>query len=71
MITMGDQRVGKYVIDGCNLEDKGPGHGPFSYWYYNKDFFRSRTSPAVIKMENNSSMNVESDKTKLLFKFAK
>ncbi len=56
MVTFGDQNIKNYVVDDCkisdNYSDKNKRFGPFSYWFFNNSFFRSKTRPSVISMES-------------------
>ncbi len=70
MVTLGNQRVKKYIVDGCEIlngfsDDRHI--GPFSFWFYDKNFYRSRTVPSLITMDN-KEMSANFGKTEFSIK---
>ena len=70
MVTLGNQNVKKYTVDGCEIlngfsDDRHI--GPFSFWFYDKKFYRSRTVSSLIIM-NNKGMSVNFGKTEFSIK---
>ena len=62
MVTVGNQNVKKYTVDGCEVLKKN-GKDPFSYWYYDEGkITRSPTMPSNITMEN-GMMKMDSGET--------
>lgn len=70
MVTMGNQKVKKYTVDGCEIlngisDDRHI--GPFSFWFYDKEFYRSQTISSLIST-NSGGMSANSGKTEFSIK---
>jgi len=71
MITLGSQNSKKYTVDDCEINkrinDDGIRNGPFSFWFYDKKIYKSKTMSSIISMKDNM-MCVDSDKANFIIR---